>query len=203
MNWDDLTFAWRSQPPETISETTFDAMKNRFEKKSRRLKHTLFRRDALEVACGLFVIYIFANATFHRAPAWLLWLALLPLVGVVTILLKERIRAHRTQPDPNASFLERVDADLAELQHQTTILNNIVTWYLGPIALSWFLVMVGTGFHGLGGHLRTPRQIIVYFICCVILMWLVWHLNHRAVQKCITPKITELEQLKNELMLKS
>jgi hypothetical protein len=204
MNWDDLTEAWRKQPPDRVPSAKFDELRGTFEKRSRRLSRRLFWRDTREFLAALLVAFAFGKAAISKGPdGWPLWIATILVLGVAAGFLKERIRAHGNKTGPNTSLLEKIDADIGELRHQREILLKMGTWYLGPCFLSWFIVMASTRFHGLGGHLHTPIQMGAYFAGTLVLFWLIWKLNQRAVHKRIEPRIADLENLKNSLISES
>jgi membrane protein implicated in regulation of membrane protease activity len=200
MNWDELTAVWRKQPKERVPEAAFEVLRKTFEKKSRRLAGALFWRDIREFLAAALVIFVFARAALSRGQAgWPLWISTILVLGVAVFFLKERIRAHRNKTGPNASLLEKIEADIGELRHQRELLLKVGTWYLGPCVLSWFIVMASTRFHGLSGVLRTPVQMGAYFGGSLVLFWLVWKMNQRAVRKKIEPRLADLESLKNGL----
>jgi hypothetical protein len=201
MNWDDLTEAWRKQPQEGVPSARYEVLKAKFEKESRRLARRLFWRDIRELLAALLVVFAFGKAAIRKGPdGWPLWIATILVLGVAAGFLKERIRAHRKKTGPNASLLEKIDADLGELKYQRQILLKVGTWYLGPCVLSWLIVMASTRFHGLGGYLRTPLQMGAYFAGSIVLFWFILKLNRRAVRKGIEPQIADLERLKNGLV---
>jgi membrane protein implicated in regulation of membrane protease activity len=186
MNWDDLTEAWRKQPQDSVPSTQYEALK---------------WRDTREFLAALLVAFVFGKAALRKGPdGWPLWIATILVLGVAAFFLKERIRAHRKKTGPDASLLEKIDADLGELRHQRQLLLKVGTWYLGPCVLSWLIVMASTGFHGLSGSLRTPMQMVAYFAGSLVLFWFIWKLNRRAVRKGIEPRIADLERLKNDLI---
>jgi hypothetical protein len=201
MNWDDLTDAWRRQPRESVPDAQYELLKKTFLKKSRRQAGTLFWRDVREFLAAVLVVFVFGGAALRKGPdGWPLWIACLLVLGVAGFFLKERIRAYRKKTGTNASLLEKINADIGELQHQRRLLLKVGTWYLGPLVLSWFLVMASTGFHGLSGALRTPTQMGAYFAGSLVLFGFIWKLNQRAVHKKIEPRIADLERLKNGLI---
>ncbi|HEY3756615.1 MAG TPA: hypothetical protein VGL42_10740 [Opitutaceae bacterium] len=172
-----------------------------FAKKSRKLARALFWRDIRELLAAALLMFLFVKDALHRGSAgWPIWLGIALLVPVAGFFVKERIRAHYRKTAPNASVLEKVEADLAELRRQRSLLQNVGKWYLGPIFLSWLVVLASTHFHGLGGILRTPLQMSGYAAGGVALFYFIWKLNRRAVRRQIDPRISELETLKIGLL---
>jgi len=203
MNWNDLTAAWRRQPGETLPEAHLDTLRKTFKKRSRRLSRVLFWRDVREIAATAFVIFVLMKVALQKGWAGLaLWVALVPMLWVLGFMIRERIRSHRMRVGCGATLLTKIDADIAELGHQRTMLLTVRTWGLGPIFVSWLVAMASTGFHGGAGLLRTPLQITSYMLGGVAFFWVVWRLNLWVVRKHFEPRLAELEELRNELMPK-
>jgi membrane protein implicated in regulation of membrane protease activity len=201
MNWDDLTSIWRKQPQERVPEVQLEVLKNAFLKKSRRLARKLFWRDILELVGAGFVIFVFSSVAMQKGRAgWPLWIATALILGLAIFFLNERIRAKRNRTGTNAPLVQKIEADLAELRHQRKLRLAVGSWYLGPIFLSWYIVLASIGFHGLSGILRMPVQMGGYLVGGLFLFWLIWKLNRRAVRKCIEPRIADLERLRDDLI---
>jgi hypothetical protein len=212
MNWNDYEAAWKRQPLPLGAEADVADLRTTFESKRRKLAATLQVRDWLESAAGLLVAAVFAFIAWHMGrDGWPVWLAIGLILGVSGFFLRERLRARRLRLGSEATLLAKLDADLAELQHQRRLLLNVWSWYLLPIAGAMGLFCfaafrkmireVPPGFiEKLWANPWLVAPILGYFLILLpLLFWLVWWLNRRAVRLNVEPRIAELEKLRAEL----
>lgn len=213
MNWDDCEGIWKRQALPLGAGASTAELGRSFEAKSRKLAASLFLRDVLEASAGLLVAGVFAVIWWHiGAEGWPMAGAMLLVLGVTGFFVRERLRSHRRRPSPEAPMLVRLDAEIAELRHQSRLLRRVGSWYLAPCALA--VVCCGAAV--------TPRAIrelppgffaellhhplllagMVGFIGIVLPMLFVsvWVVSRRAVRNNIEPRLEELERLRQELV---
>lgn len=202
MNWNEWEMIWKRQELPRGADADLAGLRTTFETKSRKLANALLVRDVLEASAGLFVAAGMAFAWWKQGRAgWPIALAILLILGVTGFFVRERVRAHRHRPGPDAALLARLDAELAELRHQRALLINIWKWYLAPIAAAIVIVCLTiTRSRPAWDVARDPWFLGGYFCCVALLMAAVWWLNLRAVRRRLEPRIAELEKLRAELL---
>ena len=213
MNWNDYEAVWKRQELPVGVAADLSELRATFETKRRKLAAILLARDLLEAGAGLFVAGVFAFFwTRMGAAGWPMAFAIALVLGVSGFFVRERIRARRVRAGVAASLLAKVEADIAELQHQRRLLLSVWAWYLGPLAGA-IIIVVATVVRILiskapPGFLAALREspvvlawIILYFaVILPVCFWGVWALNRRAVRKGIEPRLEELAKLQRDLL---
>jgi MFS family permease len=213
MNWNDYEAIWKRQELPVGVHADFAVLRETFEKKRRRLSATLFARDLLEAAAGVFVSGVFAYTWWQMGRGgWPMAFAIALILGVSGFFVRERVRAHRLQLGADVPLIAKVEADIAELRHQRRLLLNIWSWYLLPCigAIAIFgatvvrLLIVspppGVILSALWEHPAALAWIILYVaVILPLCFWGVWTINRRAVRKQLEPRLEELEKLHREL----
>lgn len=202
MNWNDYEAVWKRQKLPVGVEADLASLQATFEAKRRKMTAVLLVRDWLEIAACVVVAASLA-AYWHKIgrSAWPIGVAILLVLNVAVVFLRERRRARRTHLGSDASLRKKIEADLAELRHQARMVRRLWLWYLGPCAAAmsiqaWVIVS-----HTLSWDpLRNPLSfvLIVGFIACVC--GFAWVINRRAVRLRIQPRIAELEKLRQALL---
>jgi hypothetical protein len=198
MNWTEFERTWQDALPR-FQAPAWDV--GQFEQQRRRLARTLARRDWLEAGVS------FGVAAFFTAVLWPLGLKVGPAWGSVAILVvmgvvfvRERRRARALLPDPGAPLRARVEAEIAELEHQRRLLGGVLWWYVLP-----FLAVVGLLLWGVHAALPGPvtseawLRIGWFGATCVGLGGAVVWLNRVAVRRSIEPQLRDLQRLRDEL----
>ncbi|MCW5549657.1 MAG: hypothetical protein KIT44_11905 [Opitutaceae bacterium] len=198
MKWHELENLWQTQPAAPAAASWDEAA---FETQRRRFARGLARRDWLETAAGLFVAAMFSlPPLLAGAAAWPAWIAVALVLGVTAVFVRERRRARRAAPAPEAPLRLRLEAEIAELEHQRRLLRNVAWWYLLPLLLAIALLVWAV-------HLAVPGQLttamiwrLVWFgaIMAGVAAVTLW-LNHQAVRRTIEPRLRELQAAHREL----
>jgi hypothetical protein len=208
MNWNEWEFVWRRQAPAplgSLNAADVDARR-------RKMARIALVRDLAEAGAGLFVSVILARLwiSFGR-DGWPIGIAIGLTLAVSAVFVRERVTARRSIPGMEATLLERLDGEIAELRHQRKLLHSIGLWYLLPLALSQALVVLAIGLHlerdaapglvhGLLHNPWTASFILGYLfgvspLCFAAVLWV----NRRAVRQNLDPKIGRLESLRETL----
>jgi hypothetical protein len=199
MNWNEWEFLWRHQPlPPAVD---ISKLQTDFESRSRRMQRTLRFRDFGEAVAGL-VVALTLLALEHRlgGPAWPIIVAIFLTLGVSAFFIFERIRVFRRRLGPDASLLNKVEWDLAELRRQRRLLSQVALWYLLPLFLAELCVTFT-----IASRAQTwePQRNPLFLGGCVGFFLLcngfVWRLNARAVCRQLDPRIAELDALRQSL----
>jgi hypothetical protein len=207
MNWSDWEMLWRHQEQPFGAAADVAMLRQTFEAKRRKLARSLFVRDIAEAAAGVFVAGALVYMRWHKkSVGWPIVIAVALVLGVTGFFIRERIRTRRLRLGAGAPLLAKLEAEIAELQHQRRLLWNVWPWYLGPIVVAWAIV----GVTALANTDATGRAMLThplvigfiagYFVLCVLLFWAVWAVNRRAVRTQLDPRLEELANLRRELL---
>jgi len=213
MNWNDYEAAWKRQELPVGANADLAALKHTFENKRRKMAKGLFVRDLLEGGAGLLVSGVFVNVWWHVGKqGWPLAFAIALILGVSGLFVRERFRAHRLRLGAEAPLLAKIEADIAELNHQRHLLLTLWSWYLGPLlaavviigaTLAWIAITrAPPGFlSALWEHPAALAWIVGYVVIILPLcFWGAWTINRSAVRKRIEPRLAELEKLHRDLL---
>lgn len=207
MNWHDWQMLWQRQEEPVGATADVALLKQAFEDKRRKLARSLFVRDIAEAAAGVFVSVVLAYMGWHlKKIGWPIAIAEVSVLGVTGFFVRERIRTRRQRLGADAPLLTKLDADIAELRHQRRLLWNVWPWYLGPLAIAWAIVVV-TAFantDAIGREMLKDPLVLGftggYVVLCIVLAWVVWKVNRRAVRTHLDPRLEELDKLRREIL---
>lgn len=198
MNWTEFERTWQAALPR-YQPPTWDV--GQFEQQRRRLARTLARRDWLEAGVSFGVAAFFAAILSllgrAAAPAWGA-VAILVVMGAVFV--RERRRARALAPAPDAPLRQRIEAEIAELEHQRRILGSVLWWYVLPFVAVVALLLWGA--HAALPGPVTPEawlRMAGFGALCVAVGGVVVWLNRFAVRRDIEPQLRDLERLRAEL----
>ncbi len=203
MNWNDLESAWKRQTPVSPGSADLTQLRETVEAKSRKLARRLFVRDLIEASAGLLVAFVFSHSLWtHGLAYWPDAVAIAIVLAVTGFFVRERIRAHRHRVGTAAPLLMKVDADVAELEHQQRLLLNAGKWYVAPLMLAVVIVLatiVGNNLQHLSS-VRAQLFLAGYVAFCGLLAWQITAMNHRAARTKIAPRIAELRKLRDDII---
>ncbi|MFA5263013.1 MAG: hypothetical protein WC378_04250 [Opitutaceae bacterium] len=200
MNFDDLSNLWRRQAPTPLPQIDVEGLQRSFETKRRRMARTLFWRDMIEILAGVFVAVVFAWTGWKMGPGgWPIAASVILIFFVIAVFIRERVRAHVLQLAADASLIDKLDADIAELRHQQGLLLSVDRWYIAPITAAagiYSVTILANAPIPMKVKLFAGAQTLVVF---GLSWWGVRALNHRAVRKNIEPRLRDLEELQRSL----
>jgi hypothetical protein len=203
MNWNDLRSAWKNQPAPRPPDLDLSRLGESLEAKRRGLARRLFVRDCVEVAAGLLVATCFGSSLWqHGISHWPIAIATAIVLAVTVFFIRERIRAHRSRVGANAPLLTKLDADIAELDHQRQLLLSVGRWYVAPLMVAVMIVFGTFVYRGAARlhELRVQAFIGGYVAFCALLAWLITAMNRRVARKRIEPRLAELRQLRDDIL---
>ena len=202
MNWNDYEAVWQRQELPVGADADLANLQSAFETKRRKMAAVLLARDWLEIAACVVVAASLA-AYWHKIgrSAWPIGMAIVLVLNVGVVFLRERLRARRKHVGPDASLRTKIEADLAELRHQARMVHLLWLWYLGPCAAAmaiqaWVIVSHTRSWD----PLRSPLSLIVIVGFIAATCGFAWAINRRAVRLRIQPRIAELEKLRRSLL---
>jgi hypothetical protein len=207
MNWNEWEAIWKRQELPVGKNADVAKLLASYETKRRKQARTLWIRDITEAAASVLVAIAFsAIAIKTQRAAWLIWLAVVLVLGVGAMFVRERLRAKRVRLDTSAPLMAKLEANIAELRHQRRLLLNIGLWYFAPIAAAMLLVVTAMALN----VSATSVQMLKHpFVLCFLIADVLLSgglivgaslLNRRAVRKQIEPRLEELEKLQHYML---
>ena len=211
MNWSDYESVWKRQELPTGAAADVAHIRATFEIKRQKFRGTLLVRDMTEGLLGTlgaigFLGYAWKMGRAGRPVA----LGALLILGVSLVFVRDFLRRRRLRIGPEAALLTKLDAEIAELQHQRRFLSHIGLWYFLPYLAALPLIYIPIFLH-LGVRLpsdllitllTTPRSaVFIYLIVAIVVcaLVLVWRDARDAGKKRINPRIEELERMRRDL----
>lgn len=200
MNFSNYEAAWKRQPLPHGADADLGELKQTFETKRRKMAAALLLRDWVEiVACGIGVVFYLGFWRKIGSGAWPMAFAILLILSVAGMLIRERLRSRRNRLQADAPLLAKIAAELDELRHQRRLLLHVWLWYLGPCAgaiLIHAIVIVRSAPEW--SPVRHPVSLLVIGLAIGATCWFVWIINRQAVRLRIEPRIAELEKLQRD-----
>jgi len=201
MNLSDYEAIWKRQPLPVGEQADLAELRKNFEGKHRKMAAALLVRDWAELLACVFMVFVYFKFWQYIGPSgWPLAFAMLLILGVAGVFIRERLRSRRNRLDANAPLLAKIEADLAELRHQRRLLLRVRAWYIMPCAAAMVIhAIVIVRRTRPWDPIREPLSLGAIGLFIVLLCWLVWAINRSAVRKQFEPRIAELEKLHREL----
>jgi len=202
MNFSDYEAIWKRQELPLGANADVGQLKENFAVKSRKLSATLLARDLLEAGAG--AVVCLALAFIWRklgSDGWPVGVAMVLVLGVSGVFVRERFRARRFRLNPDAPLLAKIVADLAELQHQRRLFQWMWAWYLGPLFVAILLGHVAFYLHAEPWEpQRDPLITAGFLVFYLLLFGLAWVNNRQVIRRQLEPRIVELEKLHRDLL---
>lgn len=201
MNFSDYEALWKRQELPVGSAADVARLEAEFAAKSRKMAAVRFVRDLLEALAGV-AVSVALVFLWRRlgADGWPVGVAVVLVLGVSGVFLRERLGSRRRRASPEAILLVKVAADLAELRHQRNLFWTMWAWYLAPLLVAIILVHTALYMHAEPWEpLRAPVIHAGFGVFYAALFSLAWADNRRVVRRQLDPRIAELEKLHREL----
>lgn len=202
MNLSDYEVIWKRQELPRGASADVGQLKVSFSAKSRKMYATLLARDLLEAVVG--VVVCLGLAFIWRklgSDGWPLGVSMVLVLGVSGVFVRERFRARRLPLSPDVTLLAKVEADLAELQHQCHLSRWMWAWYLGPVFVAILLGHTAFYLHSEPWEpLRDPRVSAGFLAFYLVLFGLAWTDIRNGLRRRLEPRLAELKKLRRELL---
>ncbi len=203
MNFDQLGQSWRDENKAAVSEAP--AEEKRLEqyvattRATERFAAKVFRRDLIETAAGLFVIYAFGSMLWEGKVIARATLPMVSAAGMVINILGAIYviyRLHRTRtstPTPrlDASMREYCDSEIERVEKQMAMLRSVHIWYLGPFYVGVLLVFLGVDGPGV--------EFVIMSAVVTVLYAFIAALNRFAASTVMTDLRDQLAWLRDSL----
>jgi MFS family permease len=197
MNWDELSGIWRGQPEDRSRGTDLPALEVAFASRQRQFARQLFWRDVREAATAALMAFVFGYLGWRMGPAgWPMVVAVVLLLGVGGFFVWERRRARQASVGAEAPLSARVEAEIAEQEHQRRLLLTVGWWYLAPTMAAATLLALSVLVHA---PIPWAARLLAGGLMAAVIApvaWWVHALNRRVVRDSIEPHLQELETLR-------
>jgi len=199
MDFDELQRTWQSQGSGPQLAIDPEMLLKEIRRNKRDFEATVFWRDVREVGAAVVMgtFFICLGITLYEWEWFLLALSMLWLVGFLVV---DRMRQKRKPPVLREPLTACIESSLAQVNHQTWLLKNVLWWYLLPLGggIGFFVGYVAWMIR------KDPGKwwifLLGYSVFGILLYWGIYHLNQWAVRKKLIPRKQELEALLNNLM---
>jgi CubicO group peptidase (beta-lactamase class C family) len=190
MNDDALKRLWQQKTfpvPSSLPDAEQIAL---MERKMKRFDKTIFRRDLLEVAACVLIVFWFGRELFKTQSRETALGCLVLICSGIFIACKLVISKRRMpRIDPSDSLEKATESEIRKVEVQIRLLRSVWWWYLLPI-----MVGVNLCFAGMNSSLMAG---IAYAVAGLMLNIFLYWLNQRAVKRNLAPMKMELESLIN------
>jgi hypothetical protein len=195
MNFDELSEEWRATNEVAATVEQREQLIATTCRRVERFSGQIFRRDIIETAAAVFVIVAFGFmqlrtdfSTLERIGAGVI------VVGAACIIDCLQPARRSTPRAPfEAPLRDYCYTELARVEKQIKLLQNVVVWYLGPIMLG--LVLMSFGRH------RLAMPFFADLAIYAAIAWGIYALNQRAARKQLIPHRDQLRTLRARLDL--
>lgn len=212
MNWSDYEAAWKRQPPPVGFAADLNTLRADFERQRRKLAATLLLRNSIEGFGGIVMAGAFALAAVRIGrDGWPILVGAALILTVAVVFVRDFLRRRRVRVGPEMPLLVRLDAEIAELQHQRWLVANLGWWYFLPYLTA--IAVIGAALARTTGRHAPPGLLVALLTTPATLGWIIaifgvtgfgiawaWRASRRAVTQRINPRIEELEKLRREIL---
>lgn len=191
MTLDEYRDAWRSETSDADAPDE-ERLLERVREESEAFDRKIRRRDLLETLAAVVVAAAFGYeaATVETLVARL---GALIIVGSSAFIVWWLRRARKAGPARSMDLpvADRLQAERERVEIQIRLLESVLWWYAGPLAVGATLFVLGLE----AGTAATLLTLCVIAAGCGF----VWWLNRRAVRRRLRPRHEELTRLLKEL----
>ena len=178
---DDAKDAWQADPSSGAQESIpEEKLLRRVKAEAEAFDEQIRRRDRREmIAAGLVFLFF---ATMLLDPSWLVRVGALVVMGSSGLIVWVLRRARRGDRGPASDrpLAETIRAEREKVDTQIHLLENVLWWYIAPMAVGLGLVVLGDD--GLSWFALGYGTVVALF-CAVVYV-----LNQRTVRRSLRPR---------------
>jgi hypothetical protein len=195
MDPDNLKQAWQAQGSQTRLTIGAELLLKEVRRNQQSFAATIFWRDVREVGVSLLMVPLWIYLGIRQSLPWSWYLTVPALLWIAGYMLVDRIR-HKPQPPATGEPLrQHVENSLAQVEHQSRLLRNVLWWYLLPLALSGLAFISQVAWQlRYGGWWTAFATISMVAIIALVFAGVYW-LNQYAVRAALEPRCQELRTL--------
>jgi len=199
MNLDDLRPQWQAQQAEMGNQPPAGGARTaeHLHAQAAKFERDIFRRDVVETLAGIFVL-VFFSVAIGSIDEWLIRAGLIVIIiGTIEIIAVMHLtRRSQAIPRPDLPVSEFCAQQLRRIQSQITLLRWVWLWYIGPILLGCYLMLLAIVIKL--WEMMTPYMAGILFVIGAmfgLFGFLVDRINQRAVRKNLIPLRDEFAAL--------
>ena len=200
MNLDDLKETWRQSHGE-LGDSRVGELASQALERASQFEKTILRRDLIETAAAIFVIFGFGLFLREGFP-WISRLGMIIIVlgaGEVIVTLHLTRRRDR-RPQHDLPLTEFCAAEIARVDRQIRLLRYVNWWYSGPMLLGVCVFLSGILFSvPLPLHISVPA-FAAFCVLILIFGWIIYRINQRALRNELAPLREELAGIYESLI---
>jgi hypothetical protein len=187
MTLDDARSFWQSQEPALGSTMQDSDILRLVQDRSREFDAKVRRRDIREIVAMVIVVLIMIPTLLR--PLWLMRSGAAVILAGCALTYYKLTRARHAHPAPSAAtpLVARLKAELAKVDAQIDLLDNVLWWYIAPFAIGPILIVASTA----GATWTT----VAYAIAVLLLAVIIYRINRRAVDRDLRPEHDKLSML--------
>lgn len=201
MNLDDFKADWIQQRNE-LAGNRFDELVSGVVARATKLEASIRRRDWIEAAAAAFVV-AFLSVTLLPASAPIIMkigavIIMLGAIEIVVVLFWTRHRNEQLKHD--LPLIEFCSAEIRRVDRQIQLLRSVNWWYSGPLMFGCCVMIYGM----ISSITELPAFVHYGFLaalcsCVLAVMYIVYRINARAVEKELVPIRDEFAELMRSL----
>ena len=199
MDPDMIKQAWKTQSSQARLSVDADQLLKDLERQERCFTAGIFWRDVREVGVSLVMVPLWLYIGVKSSLPWTWYLMVPAMLWIALYMLADRMRHHRQLPGPGEPLRRHAESLLAQVEHQISLLRNVLWWYLLPLGLS------GLPFFGQiawqersGGWPTAIGATLMVGIMVLVLAFIYWS-NQCSIRSELEPRRRELESLLTSL----
>lgn len=188
MELDEMKHIWKNQQIENGMDYSNQELLMLINNKSIAFEEQIKARDRREIVVAIIVALFFGVFFFFMPSVWQKVGS--GIIVLSCILIGYKLRSVRRQsvanePNHDHSVHQHLLCELRWVKSQKQLLQNVVWWYICPLALG--LIVFAFGFQA--GIFK-----VLYIIMVIAMSAATWYLNKRAVNKRFEPLIKHLKK---------
>lgn len=192
MTLEEYRSAWQEHEERDVSDLDEEELVESVAGRAAAFERKIRRRDLLEGVAAVVVVAFFGWQA-ATTPSALARVGAAVVVGGAGFVVWKLRRARREFGTDGVGrpVADRLRLHRRKVQAQIELLENILWWYLAPLAVGAGLFTVGIA--------EGPGEAAVALAVEAGIVGFVWWLNQRAVEKGLRPRREELDRLMEEL----
>ena len=178
-------------------EIKFDLsqLETNLKSKTKKMDRTLFWRDTREIIAAVVVMVIFSYKAISDSSTVTKFTSVLFVLWAMYVAYRLLdVRKYKRTGDLSNSFKAQLLQQKMYLQEQAHLLDSIMSWYVGPFAVIFTILIIGRSFSD------DPIWVIIVSIVVKLTVlslfsWGLYALNKRAAKKAFVPLIENIDNV--------
>ena len=200
-DWKDLQMMWQAEAGRADVRRSIDSLIEVAEARGKAFRRMIDFRDFREIGISVILIpaWIWLGMRTDQPWTWYLTLGGILWTALYQIWVRQKQKRLAERVPPNATFIESLQEDRRQVQHQIDHLRGVAWWYLLPygIPLSIYFLHVSWNLADTWIEILTGAGGSILFV--VVLYAVIYWINQKAVQVQLQPQRETLDRMIAEL----